>query len=52
MSRNVGNCNVWVLSYDRTDQEEVTTTIRRMNRRSRGGRRGPSSLGHNTGMDI
>lgn len=29
-SRNVGNCNVWALSYDSTDQEEVT--IRRMNR--------------------
>lgn len=28
-SRNVGNCNVWALSYDSTDQEEVTI---RMNR--------------------
>lgn len=25
-------CNTWVLSYDSRDQEEVTTTIRRMNR--------------------
>lgn len=28
MSKNAGLCNMWVLSYDSTEQEEAATTIK------------------------